>query len=141
MQDILQFIQHQKLLVAALLVVLILLIILEFIRQRRGGRGISPQLATKMINHRNAVVLDIRPNEAFVAGHIVGAVSLPLSELNTKLKKLDRFKSHPIIVTCPDGVQSNRAITMLQNQGFQVSFLAGGIRAWREAELPLVKGS
>lgn len=141
MQDILLFIEHQKLLVAALVLVLVLLIVIELIRQKRGGRGISPQAATNMINHQNAVIVDIRPQDTFATGHIVGAISLPLSELDSKTKKIDKFKSQPIIVTCADGTQSYRTALTLQNQGFQALFIAGGIRAWRDAELPLIKGA
>lgn len=140
MQDILILIQHQKMLVAALVIVLILLMIVEFIRQKQGAQRLSPQMATQMINHQNALVLDIRPSEAFTTGHIVGSISLPLTELEQKLKKIEKFKSQPIVITCAGGLESPRAAAILTKHGFQVSLLAGGIRGWKEAELPLVKG-
>lgn len=140
MQDILIFIQNHAMLVSAIVIVLIFLIIIEYVRQKKGARRISPQYATQLINHDNATLLDIRGSDAFASGHIVGALSIPLADLENKSKKLDKFKTNPLILVSATDVDSQRAANNLMKCGFNVFILAGGIRSWKEAELPLIKG-
>ncbi len=139
MQDIFLFAQQHALLSIALIVLLLLLIIVEFIRAKQGAQRISPALATQMINHQNAVLLDVRSKENFSTGHIVDAVSIPLAELESKYRKLDKFKTRPIIIVCATGLESRQAAAVLTKNGFNIHLLAGGIRGWKEANLPLVK--
>lgn len=140
MQDILAFIHNHLALSSLLAVVLVGLIIIEFIKLRRGTRQVSPAKVVQLINHNQAAIVDIRGSEAFLAGHIVGAISLPMNEIANKLKKIEKLKSQPIVVVCATGADSNKAAVLLTQQGFQVQILAGGIRAWRDAQLPVVKG-
>jgi rhodanese-related sulfurtransferase len=122
MQEILEFIKHHTLLNTALFGVLFALILLE------------------LINHSNASVIDLRPASAFTEGHVIGALSVPHSELVNKSKKIEKLKVQPLILVCANGVDSVRAAVTLGKQGFDVRVLDGGIRAWRDAEMPLVKG-
>lgn len=140
MQDTLSFISHHVALFLALIVVLIILIILEFLKIKRGTTRLSPAQVTRLINHDKGVVIDIRSVDAFTNGHITGALSLPLNDLKDKIKKIEKFKAQPIIVVCATGIDSPKAATLLLQQGFQAQILNGGIRAWADAELPLVKG-
>lgn len=140
MQEIVQFMQHHEMLSLALIIIFILLIIIEFVRLKRGSNQISPNQLISMINHQNAVVVDIRAPDAFASGHIVDAISLPLADIDGKHKKLEKFKSHPIVIVCTAGVESQKAAAQLEKNGFNALILAGGIRAWRTAEMPLVKG-
>lgn len=138
MQDIIVFMQHHASQSIALAVVLGLLIFLEFIRQTKGTSNLSPGQVTQFINHKNAVIVDIRASDAFVSGHILSAISVPLKELATS-KKLDKLKTQPIVLVCATGVESPRAAATLKKQALDVYTLAGGLRAWKEANLPLVK--
>jgi rhodanese-related sulfurtransferase len=140
MQNILVFIQQHLALSGAFAAILIALIILEFIKLRGGASGISPAQAVKLINHENAAIVDVRTHETFLTGHVVGAISLPLSELANKIKKIEKYKSQPLILMCASGTDSKQAASTLMKQGFRPLILAGGIRSWREAEMPLVKG-
>lgn len=140
MQELFLFVQNQKLLVSILVVAVLLLTILEFIRQKKGGARVSPATAIQMINHQNAVILDIRPTDAFASGHIVDAISLPLADLESKHKKIEKYKSKPMIVACASGLESPKAASILKNHGFNVWLLSGGVRGWKEADLPLIKG-
>lgn len=139
MQDILFFLHQHTALSAILIIVLVLLITLEYIKLKQNAKSISPALATQMINHQNAVVLDIRNVEAFSTGHIVNAVSIPLAELENKLKKLEPCKSQPIVIICATGQESPRAAALLTQQGFNTFILANGINGWKAAEMPLIK--
>ena len=140
MQDIVPFIQQHMALSVGLIVVLTLLVIVEFIRLKQSGSQLSAPKVTDMINHQGAVVVDIRSQDSFNNGHLVDAVSLPASELPNKLKKLDKHKAQPIILVCETGTESLHSATLLAKEGFNVFTMAGGIRAWRLADMPLVKG-
>ncbi len=139
MQDILLFAQHHSTLSAALIAVLVLLTILEFIKSKNSAHRLTPARATQMINHQNALILDIRNKDVFTTGHIVDAVSIPLSELESKYKRLDKSKTQPIIIVCATGLESPRAATLLAKHGFTTHILAGGLRSWKESDMPLVK--
>ncbi len=140
MQDIALFMQHHGTLTMAFAIVLLLLIIIEFIRLKRGTNQVSPAELTTLINRQNAVVVDLRAPEAYTGGHIVEAVSLPSKDVEEKYKKLEKFKSTPIVLVCATGLESQKAASILIKHGFNVFILAGGIRAWQTAEMPLVKG-
>ncbi len=139
MQDILSFIQNHWMLSTALIIIFVLLLVIEWIRNKQGARRISPQEATQLMNHQDAVLVDIRPADAFKTGHIVGSISIPFAELENKPKKLEKYKSKPIILVCAAGLESARAATLLMKIGLSAFILAGGIRSWRDAEMPLVK--
>ena len=53
---------------------------------------------------------------------------------------MEKFKSQPLILVCPRGLQSSALANQLKKQGYLVHVLAGGIEAWQNAELPLNKG-
>lgn len=139
MQDILLFMQQHWALTTALVIVLTALFIIELIKIKQSTNRLTPAEATQLINHQNAVVVDIRLQDAFLAGHILDAISVPLRELEENTKKLDKHKQHPIIVVCATGTESPRAATLLTKHGFKTHLLAGGIQAWRRAEMPLIK--
>ncbi|MEO8401877.1 MAG: rhodanese-like domain-containing protein [Gammaproteobacteria bacterium] len=141
MQDIQLFIQNHLMLCLGLAIVLVILVIVEFIKIKRGGNRLTPAKMTQLINHEKAVIIDVRAQDAFLSGHIVGAISLPLSDIKNKMKKIEKFKSQPVVIICAAGTESSRAAAILTQEGFNnVQTLNGGIRAWRDAELPLVKG-
>lgn len=140
MQDIIVFMQQHETLSIALAIVLVLLILLELIRQKRGGNRLNPAEVTRLINHENAVIIDVRNTDAYTNGHILGAISLPLQELESKGKKIEKFKSQPIVLMCATGSDSQRASISLIKKDFKVYILDGGLRAWRDAEMPITKG-
>lgn len=139
MQDVIVFVQHHWLLSLSIVIILVLLMILEFIKQRRNMLQLSPSQLVQRINHENAQVVDIRSADAYQKGHIIDAISIPIEELSTKLKKIEKFKSRPIVIVCGTGNESGKAAESLKNQGFNTYILAGGIRAWQTADMPLIK--
>lgn len=140
MQDILLLLQHHTTLSTALIIALILLTILEFIKSKNSAHRLTPAAATQMINHKNATILDVRAKDIFNAGHIVDAISIPLAELDSKYKKLEKAKNHPIIIVCATSVESTRAAAILTKHGYTTHILAGGMRSWKDADMPIVKG-
>jgi len=106
-----------------------------------GAPQVGPAEAVQLINRRDALVLDVRDNADFAAGHIPNARNIPLPELAGRLREIEKFKARPVVVSCPSGARSAGICSMLRKNGFaEVFSLRGGIGAWAEASLPVVKG-
>jgi len=139
MQDLNIFIHQHWQLSSLFALLLVLTFIVEFIRLRWGAARLNPTQITNLINHQNALVLDLRPAASFASGHIIGSMSIPAEEFKDKAKKIEKMKTRPIILVCAKGLESPKIATTLKNQGFHVHILGGGINSWTNADLPLVK--
>jgi rhodanese-related sulfurtransferase len=109
---------------------------------QRGAQGgaISPNEAVRLINREKAVVIDVCEPEEYAAGHVAGARSVPLKTIEGS-KDLPSNKALPLVVVCASGARATRAAGLLRKAGYEkAQALAGGLRAWREAGLP-VEGS
>jgi rhodanese-related sulfurtransferase/DNA-binding transcriptional ArsR family regulator len=86
------------------------------------------------------VVLDVRPPEEYSAGHLPGAVNIPIRELEKRLKELPKRKE--VIAYCrgPYCVMSYDAVTLLRKKGLKARRLEAGLPEWRLAGLPLERG-
>jgi rhodanese-related sulfurtransferase/DNA-binding transcriptional ArsR family regulator len=86
------------------------------------------------------VILDVRPREEFAAGHIPGALSVPLAELDAALGRLP--KRAQIVAYCrgPYCVLAPQAVERLRTRGFKARRLADGMPEWRLAGLPIAVG-
>jgi rhodanese-related sulfurtransferase len=105
-----------------------------------GGKGLSPTEATIWINRRKAYVLDLRPEEAYKAGRLPGAKFIKSTEISTAIEKLKLDRNNPVVLVCETGAHSRKAIAEVKSLGFaEVGTLDGGVQAWKEAALPLVK--
>lgn len=139
MQDITTFISNHAILFFAACIVIIILLIVEALRAKRGGFNISPLKTTQLINHENAVVIDIRSADAFQSGHIIDALSMQASEVTKLNKKFEKLKAKPIIIVCNGGIESQKIATFLLKNGYNAYSLAGGMRSWLSAQMPIVK--
>lgn len=139
MQDIESFLSQHILLTAFAVILLIFIIIVEIIRARKNKVAITPNQMTTLINHQNAVVLDIRHPEIYQKGHIINAVNFAAADLQAKNKKLDKYKNKPIVIVCGSGNESQKLAIQLLKQGYNTYVLSGGMRAWQEAQMPIVK--
>jgi rhodanese-related sulfurtransferase len=137
MEQLLEFAGNHTLLVVSFGVVLSAL--LWNLATDPGGRNaVDPLGATAMINHEDAVVLDVRSIAEFKAGHIVNAVNIPINGLGSNLKQLEKFRGRPIVAVCRSGSRSGAACSVLRKNGFEnVKNLRGGMLAWESANLPV----
>ena len=108
--------------------------------QGATASGISPTEAVQCMNREKGLVIDVCSAEEFAASHINGAVNVPLDQLEAKLPSVAKNKSIPLILVCAAGARSKRAQAMAQKLGYEkVHSLQGGLTAWKEANLPVVK--
>ena len=98
-------------------------------------------LVTVLINQEDALVVDLRAAGDFQAGHIAGSKNVQMAQFDPENKQLAPARALPIVLVCQNGITVNGAAKRLRKAGFErVHILEGGITAWREAGLPLVKG-
>ena len=96
--------------------------------------------AVQLINREKAVVVDVRDAAEFAAGHVTGAKSIPLDDLEAKLPSALKNKALPLILVCASGARSGRAVAIAKKLGYeQAQSLGGGLKAWKEANLPIEK--
>ena len=108
--------------------------------QSSGVRKLSPMEATGKMNRDDAVVLDVRSEAEYQAGHVVGAVNIPLTQIQSSLSRLQKYREKPIITICATGQRSGSACKQLKQAGFgDVYSVTGGISAWEGASLPLTR--
>jgi rhodanese-related sulfurtransferase len=134
-----EFIQNNLLLVIAAAASGAMLL-WSFLGNRISGVSqLSTLEATRLIND-DALVLDVREDSEWAAGHIPGARHIPLGRLSGKIAELEKLKDKTIVISCRSGHRSARACAMLKKAGFEnVHNLAGGIIAWEQANLPVTK--
>lgn len=96
--------------------------------------------AVTLINRREPLVLDVRGQGEFAAGHIAGARLIPVGELKARVSEIEKFKDKPVLVHCATGNRSFTAARLLKEAGFKEVFnLQGGLGAWQQAGMPVEK--
>ena len=96
--------------------------------------------ATRMINTENPIVLDIREPKEYTGTQLPNAMHVPLSQLKDRGGELTKHVARPVIVYCDRGLRGGAAASALGKLGFtRVQSLRGGLRAWRDAGLPVQK--
>lgn len=108
----------------------------------RGANAgsLSAQGAVQLINRERAVVVDVREPEEFAAGHVTGAKNVPLAQLEQKLPTAVKNKSLPLLLICASGARAQRAVATARKLGYeQAQAVAGGLKSWKDANLPLEK--
>ncbi len=88
-----------------------------------------------------ATVLDVRPDAEYRAGHIPGAVSIPVEQLEARLKELDPVTEVVAYCRGPHCVLAPQAVALLRARGYRAVRLADGMPEWRLAGLPVATGA
>ncbi len=101
--------------------------------------GLSPAVAVQLINRERAQVIDVCEPAEFAAGHVAGAKNVPLAQIAAG-KGLPSNKKLPLVVVCASGQRAAKAAAELKALGYEnAQPLGGGLKAWREANLPVEK--
>ena len=99
-----------------------------------------PQVAVTELAD-DAVILDVREQDEWDAGHAPAALHIPLGELPSRLGDLPDPDAGTLAVVCRSGGRSSRAVAWLVQQGFDVANVDGGMRAWHGAGKQMVSPS
>jgi rhodanese-related sulfurtransferase len=141
MQRLIEFAGNHPYLVAAAVFMVVLVIVSEMRARVQGFAAIGPQDAVRLMN-QGALVLDVRGREPYAAGHIGEARHVPLKDLGGSADALKKYKEKPIVTYCDNGTEGGAAARELRKLGFLKAFtLRGGLAAWQQENLPLVRGN
>lgn len=122
----------------ALVVILALLFSNLFGERLRGYQSVDPNSAVNLINHEDALYLDVRTDAEISDGRVINSLHIPLAALKSRLGELEKHRERPIVVGCRSGHRSGVACGQLRKAGFEKVYnLKGGILAWRSANLPV----
>jgi len=140
-EELLAFAGRNPMLSAALVGLTVAIIVTEIRRLFRGFKGIKPAELTQLMNAGGTVVVDLSASGDFEKGHIAGSRNAQASAFGPENKLVANAKQSPVVLVCRSGNASETAAKALKKAGFEkVYVLDGGIPAWQQAELPLVKG-
>lgn len=115
------------------------MLLLPVLKGAAGG-ALTVANAVQLINREKAVVIDVCEPEEFAAGHVNGAKNVPLAQLEERLPGVVKNKALPLVLVCAKGARAQRAVAVAKKLGYDnAQALAGGLSAWREANLPVEK--
>ena len=89
----------------------------------KAVNDLAAEVAAKTIN-----LIDVREADEFAEGHLPGAINLPLSDFLERYEELDKDK--PYYIICRSGARSAQACAFLEEEGYDVTNVAGGTSAW-----------
>jgi rhodanese-related sulfurtransferase len=117
------------------------MIVRDYFQARDELEPITREELMARADDGGVVVLDVRPREEYDSGHIPGAISVPLGELEGRLDALPR--SAEIVAYCrgPYCVLAPQALTLLRRKGYRARRLQDGLPEWRRAGLPVETGT
>lgn len=97
---------------------------------------LDAQTVAAIKDHADVLLIDVREQVEYDAGHIPGITLIPMGEVPGRLAEIPKDKT--VIVTCRSGNRSSQVASYLQEQGFtNIHDLQGGIIAWQQAGLPI----
>lgn len=140
MSQYLEFAVNHWDLFAALAIILVMLMSNTLGSRISGYTQVEPSDAVRIINHEDALILDVREDKEVVDGHILDSLHIPLGSLAARIDELAKHREKAIIVSCRSGHRSATACGRLRKAGFETVYnLKGGVLAWQNAGLPLQK--
>jgi rhodanese-related sulfurtransferase len=113
----------------------------QFFAERAGLEPVDRKALLTRVRKGLAMIIDVRPVEEYRAGHIAGAMSIPVEELKTRLAELPR--NQEIVAYCrgPYCVFAAQAVEILRKHGFQAVRLEDNVTDWRAHGLPVATDS
>jgi rhodanese-related sulfurtransferase len=140
MQRLLEFIGHHAFLAGGAVVAALAVIAVELKERIQKSAALSAPQAVRLMN-QGALIIDLRPQAAFEAGHISDARNVPAADLESQADSLKKWRERTVITYCDSGANGAGAVRTLAKLGFtKVFHLDGGLNAWVKDNLPVTKG-
>jgi rhodanese-related sulfurtransferase len=112
----------------------------EHFGRRVDGEAVPMDELLKRARSKQVVILDTRPAREYFAGHIPGALSIPIDELQRRLKELTKSREYVAYCRGPYCIYADRAVEILRTNGRRARRLAQGFPEWRSAGFPVSQG-
>lgn len=109
----------------------------EHFSDRSEAEPVAMDELLKRARSKNVVVLDTRPTNEYAAGHIAGAISVPIDDLQRRLRQLPKEKEYVAYCRGPYCVYADRAVEVLRAHGRRARRLREGFPEWRAAGFPI----
>jgi rhodanese-related sulfurtransferase len=118
------------------------MLVWPLVNKASGGAGaVGTTEAVRLINREKGVLVDVGEPAEYAAGHATGARHIPFGQIEGS-KDLPSNKALPLLLVCPTGARSGKAVALLRKAGYEKAVsVAGGNAAWREAQLPMEKSA
>jgi rhodanese-related sulfurtransferase/DNA-binding transcriptional ArsR family regulator len=112
----------------------------EHFGDRADAEPVQMKDLLKRARAREVVILDTRPASEYIAGHIAGAISIPVDEVQRRLRELPKDKEYVAYCRGPYCVYADHAVEILRSKGRRARRLVEGFPEWRSAGLPVQAG-
>ena len=116
-------------------------VVADFFGDRNGFEPVAPDELARRMTNGEVVVLDVRPEQEFAAGHIASARSIPVAELRMRIREIP--KRRIIVAYCrgPYCVFADQAVGILRDAGYKALRLDGGFPEWQMKGMPVERGA
>ena len=135
--DIFIFVSEQWILISVLMA---LIYLFAWTERAKGGKSINTNELVAMMNADTAVLVDVRPQNEFQAGHIHGAINIPHTKVDGRIGELEKSRSKVLVLTDDMGQHAGGAGRKFSKEGYNVRRLSGGMAEWQGQSLPVVQG-
>jgi rhodanese-related sulfurtransferase/DNA-binding transcriptional ArsR family regulator len=113
------------------------LLVRDHFRDRTAAEAVCIDELLARAKRKEVVVLDTRPAGEYAAGHIPGALSVPVDQLQAQLRRLPKHREYVAYCRGPYCVYADRAVALLKKSGRRASRLSEGFPEWKAAGLPI----
>jgi rhodanese-related sulfurtransferase/DNA-binding transcriptional ArsR family regulator len=109
----------------------------DFLGDREGFEPVTPDELARRMTNGEVVLLDVRPEQEYTAGHITGAQSMPVADISSRLGELPRDKEYVAYCRGPYCVYADEAVAVLRANGITAQRLTEGYPEWWLAGRPV----
>ena len=111
-----------------------------FTERKKSGKSINNSMLVSMMNKKEAVLIDVRETASYSAGHIFGAINIPLNKMSTRVSELEKYRTKIIVLVDQMGQHAGALGKLLTKDGYNVRRLSGGMTEWTSNSMPTVTG-
>jgi rhodanese-related sulfurtransferase/DNA-binding transcriptional ArsR family regulator len=115
-------------------------VVRDFLGERDGFQPVTPDELAHLLSSGEIVILDVRPEQEYTAGHIAGARSMPVDDIKARLDELPRDREYVAYCRGPYCVYADEAVALLRANGREATRLSDGYPEWWLAGRPVQVG-